>query len=50
MASAGVKRGSVYGETDEFAYNVVRDKMHIHDWQATVMHLLGIDHMRLAYR
>jgi len=50
MAGAGVKRGSVYGETDEFAYNVVRDKMHVHDWQATVLHLLGIDHTRLTYR
>lgn len=50
MAGAGVKKGALYGETDEFGYNVVRDKMHIHDWGATVLHLLGIDHTRLTYR
>ena len=50
MAGAGVKKGHTHGETDEFAYNVVRDPMHIHDWGATVLHLLGIDHTRLTYR
>ena len=50
MAGGGVKGGITYGETDEFSYNVVRDPVHVHDWQATVLHLLGIDHEKLTYR
>ncbi len=50
MAGGGVKAGSLYGETDDFGYNVVRDGLHIHDFQATIMHLLGIDHERLTYK
>ena len=50
MAGGGVKRGIAYGETDEYGYNVVRDKVHVHDLQATLMHLLGIDHKRLTYK
>lgn len=50
MAGAGVKAGTSYGQTDEFGYNVVQDKVHIHDLQATLMHLLGIDHERLTYK
>lgn len=50
MAGGGVKAGSVYGATDDFGYRVVQDKVHIHDFQATVLHLLGIDHERLTYR
>ena len=50
MAGGGVKPGTVYGETDDFSYNVVKDPVHVHDWQATVLHLLGIDHERLTYR
>ena len=50
MAGGGVKPGGLYGETDDFSYNVVKDPVHIHDWQATVLHLLGIDHERLTYR
>jgi arylsulfatase A-like enzyme len=50
MAGAGVKPGAVYGETDDFSYNVVRDPVHIHDLNATVLHLLGIEHTRLTYR
>jgi hypothetical protein len=50
MAGAGIKRGLEHGETDEFSYNVVRDPVHVHDLQATIMHLLGIDHERLTYR
>ncbi len=50
MAGAGVKRGAVFGETDGFSYNVVRDPMHIHDLNATVLHLLGIEHTRLIFR
>ncbi|MEZ0483773.1 DUF1501 domain-containing protein [Fibrella aquatica] len=50
MAGGGVKPGTVYGETDEFGYNVVRDPVHIHDFHATVMHLMGLDHERLTYK
>ncbi|MFN9821372.1 MAG: DUF1501 domain-containing protein, partial [Akkermansiaceae bacterium] len=44
------KRGHVFGETDDFSYNVVKDPVHIHDLNATALHLLGIDHTRLTYR
>ncbi len=50
LAGAGIKRGYTHGETDEFSYNVVADPVHVHDLQATIMHLLGIDHERLTYR
>ncbi|MEZ6044349.1 MAG: DUF1501 domain-containing protein [Planctomycetaceae bacterium] len=50
MAGAGVKSGITYGETDDFSYNVVENPVHIHDLNATVLHLLGIDHERLTYR
>ncbi|MEM7234406.1 MAG: DUF1501 domain-containing protein [Planctomycetota bacterium] len=50
MAGAGVKPGYTYGETDDFAYNVVKDPVHPHDFQATLLHILGIDHERLTYR
>ena len=50
MAGGGVKAGVMYGTTDDFAYNVVRDAVHVHDFQATVLHILGIDHERLTFR
>jgi uncharacterized protein (DUF1501 family) len=50
MAGGGVKRGLSYGETDELGYNVVRDGVHVHDFQATLLHLLGIDHERLLFK
>ncbi len=50
MAGAGVKPGMVYGETDEFSYNVLRDGVHIHDFQATLLHLLGINHEKLTFK
>lgn len=50
MAGAGVKKGVVYGETDEFGYNVIKDPVHIHDFQATVMHLMGVDHEKLVFK
>ena len=50
MAGAGVKKGFVFGETDDFGYNVVKDPVHVHDFQATVMHLLGIDHEQLVFK
>ncbi len=50
MAGAGVKPGISYGTTDEFGYNVASDGVHIHDFQATLMHLLGVDHERLTFK
>lgn len=50
MAGAGVKGGLTYGETDDFSYNIVKDPVHVHDLNATIMHLLGVDHERLTYR
>lgn len=50
FAGAGVKRGAVIGETDDLGYNITRDPCHVHDLQATVLHLLGLDHKRLTYR
>jgi hypothetical protein len=50
MAGAGVKGGLIYGETDDFSYNVVRDGVHVHDFQATLLHLLGIDHEKLTFK
>ena len=46
----GVKAGYVHGETDELGFNVARDPVHVHDLNATLLHLLGIDHERLTYR
>ena len=42
--------GEVHGETDDFSYNVVRDPVHVRDFQATILHLFGIDHERFSYR
>ena len=50
FAGGGVRPGLSYGETDEFSYNVVKDPVHIHDLNATLMYLLGIDHERLTFR
>lgn len=50
MAGAGVKKGFVYGETDDFGYNIAADPVHVHDFQATLLHLLGIDHERLTFK
>ncbi len=50
MAGAGVKGGIVYGETDDFSYNIVKDPVHVRDFQATILHQFGIDHERLSYR
>lgn len=49
LAGGGVKGGITYGITDEFGYEAVEDKMHIHDWHATILHLLGLDHERLTF-
>ena len=50
MAGGGVKAGLNYGETDELGFGVVENKVHVHDLQATILHLLGFDHERLTYR
>lgn len=50
MAGGGAKPGYSHGETDDYCYNIVRDGVHIHDWNATVLHLLGIDHTRLTFK
>ena len=50
MAGAGVKPGITYGETDDFSYNIVKDPVHVHDFQATLLHLMGIDHEQLTYK
>ena len=50
MAGGGVKGGFSYGATDDFGYEAVDGKVHIHDWHATILHLLGLDHEKLTYR
>ncbi len=50
LAGGGVKGGFSYGETDELGFSVADDKVHVHDLQATILHLLGFDHERLTYR
>ncbi|HET6572919.1 MAG TPA: DUF1501 domain-containing protein [Fimbriiglobus sp.] len=50
MAGGGAKGGAIYGETDEFSYNIVKDPVHIRDFHATVLHLLGINHERFTYK
>ena len=46
MAGGGIRPGTIYGETDEFSYNIVKDPVHIRDFHATVLQLLGFDHRR----
>ena len=50
MAGAGVKKGLVYGQTDDFSYNVVENPVHVHDFQATMLHLLGINHEKFTFK
>ncbi len=50
MAGGGTKPGTSYGKTDEYGYNITENRVHVHDLQATILHLLGIDHERLTYR
>ncbi len=50
MAGGGVKPGFSFGQTDPYSYNIVKDPVHIHDFQATLLHLLGMDHERLTYK
>ena len=50
MARGGVKPGSVYGATDDFGYHAVENRMHVHDLHATILALLGLDHLKLTHR
>ena len=50
LAGGGMKPGLTFGETDDYSYNIVKDPVHVHDLQATILHCLGIDHKRLTYR
>jgi hypothetical protein len=50
MAGGGTKPGTIYGETDDFSYNIVRDPVPVHDLHATILQLLGFDHRRLTYK
>ncbi|MDX1983149.1 MAG: DUF1501 domain-containing protein [Bryobacteraceae bacterium] len=50
MAGGGIKGGQVLGESDELGFNVIKDKVHVHDMHATLLHLLGFDHLKLTYR
>ena len=50
MAGGGIRGGMSYGETDDYGYHAVIDKVHVHDLHATLLHLVGIDHERLTFR
>jgi hypothetical protein len=50
MAGGGIKGGVVHGETDDFSYNIVKDPVHLRDWHATILQLLGFDHQRFTYK
>ena len=50
MAGGGIRPGVVHGETDDYGYNIVRDPVHVHDLNATLLQGLGYDHKRLTYR
>lgn len=50
LAGGGIKPGVTIGETDDFGFHVVKDKVHVHGLHATVLHLLGFDHTKLTYR
>lgn len=50
MAGGGIRPGITLGATDEIGYNAVEDRVHVHDFQATILHLMGFDHEKLTYR
>ena len=50
MAGGGVKSGYTHGESDDLGFSVAKDKVHVHDLQATILHLLGFDHTKLTFR
>jgi hypothetical protein len=49
LAGGGIKPGLILGKTDAFGFSAVEDPVHVHDLQATILHLLGLDHLRLTY-
>jgi arylsulfatase A-like enzyme len=50
LAGAGIKRGYTHGQTDDYSYNVVKDGVHVHDLNATILHQLGLDHEKLTFK
>jgi hypothetical protein len=50
MAGGGIQGGTIYGQTDDFSYNIIKDPVRIRDWHATILHLLGFEHERLSVR
>ena len=50
VAGGGIKGGMDYGKTDDYGYNIVQDPVHVHDFHATLLHLLGIDHEKLTFQ
>jgi hypothetical protein len=50
MAGGGSRGGQIYGETDDFSYNIVKDPIHIRDFHATVLQMMGFDHRRFTYK
>jgi uncharacterized protein DUF1501 len=50
MAGPGVKGGVVHGETDDFSYNIVKDPVHVRDFQPEILHLFGINHEKFTYK
>ena len=50
MAGGGVKGGLAFGRTDDYGYEAVENPVHVHDWHATILHLLGLDHEKLTFR
>ena len=50
LAGAGVKAGHVLGATDDYCYNITADPVHVHDLNATILHLMGMDHRKLTYK
>ena len=50
LAGGGIRPGTIHGQTDDFSFNVVRDPVHVHDLNATLLYQLGVDHRRLTYR
>jgi uncharacterized protein (DUF1501 family) len=50
LAGGGIRPGISYGETDDFSYNIVKDALHVHDLNATLLHCLGIDHRQLTFK
>jgi uncharacterized protein (DUF1501 family) len=50
MAGGGIKPGIVYGETDELGYNIIKDPVHVHDFHATILHQMGLNHEQLIYK